>query len=262
MARPGDLKVEDITVRFSGLTALDRISLAVEAGEVVGIIGPNGAGKTTLFNVICGFVRPESGQITYRSQPLLGLPTHRLIRLGIARTLQGLGLWPSLTVLENVVAGAARRPSFGAALFGGRSSMRMERQLVQEAGELLSELGIAQAASAYPRSLPYGVQKRVSIARALMARPSLLLLDEPASGLSQREVSELAQLVAGVRQTASLAIVDHNVDLVTEVSDRVVVLNFGRVIASGTPQEIRADPNVAEAYLGEPAVAQGDSGDA
>ena len=262
MAPSGDLKVESLTVRFSGLTALDGVSLSMAAGEVVGIIGPNGAGKTTLFNAICGFVRPESGQITYAGRPLLGLPTHRLIRLGIARTLQGLGLWSSLTVLENVVAGAARRASFGAALFGGGSSVRMEARLAQEAGEILAELGIAQAATAYPRSLPYGVQKRVSIARALIARPSLLLLDEPASGLSHQEVSELASLLAGVRQTASLAIVDHNVDLVSEVSDRVVVLNVGRVIASGTPQAIRADPIVAEAYLGEPAGRGGGAGDA
>lgn len=254
---PADLLVEGITVRFSGVTALELVSVSVHAGEVVGIIGPNGAGKTTLFNAACGFVRPEAGTISYRGRSLLGLPPHRLIRLGIARTLQGLGLWPSLTVLENVIAGAARRPSFAAALIGWPSSLRIERELAQQAGRILAELGIAEAASTYPRSLPYGVQKRVSIARALMAEPSLLLLDEPASGLSKREVEELAHLLARVRETTALAIVDHNVDLVMEVSDRVVVLNIGRVIAAGRPAEIRNDPAVAEAYLGEAAVTGG-----
>lgn len=253
---PADLQVEGITVRFSGLTALELVSVSVRQGEIVGIIGPNGAGKTTLFNAICGLVRPEAGTISYRGRPLLGLAPHRLVRLGIARTLQGLGLWPSLTVLENVVVGAPRHPSFGSALLGLPGSWRFERGLAERATEILAELGIAEAAGALPRSLPYGVQKRVSIARGLMADPSLLLLDEPASGLSKREVDELAQLLTRVRESTTVAIVDHNVDLVMEASDRVVVLNVGKVIADGTPEEIRSDPAVAEAYLGE-AVASG-----
>ncbi|MGH7691788.1 MAG: ABC transporter ATP-binding protein [Candidatus Dormibacteria bacterium] len=247
---PADLEVEGVTVRFSGLTALDGVSVSVRHGEVVGIIGPNGAGKTTLFNVICGLVRPEAGSIRYRGRQLLGVAPHRLIRLGIARTLQGLGLWPTLTVLENVVLGAARRPNFGAALLGLPHSWRAERRLAQQAGEILAELGIAELAGARPRSLPYGVQKRVSIARGLMSQPSLLLLDEPASGLSKREVDELAHLLGRVRKSTTVAIVDHNVDLVMEASDRVVVLNVGQVIADGTPDEIRRDPAVAHAYLG------------
>jgi branched-chain amino acid transport system ATP-binding protein len=257
LVAPADLQVEGITVRFSGLTALEQVSVSVREGEIVGIIGPNGAGKTTLFNAICGLVRPQAGTISYRGRPLLGVSPHRLIRLGIARTLQGLGLWPSLTVLENVVVGAARRPSFGSALLGLPGSWRFERALTERATEILAELGIAEAASAHPRSLPYGVQKRVSIARGLMADPSLLLLDEPASGLSKREVDELAHLLTRVRETTTVAIVDHNVDLVMEASDRVVVLNVGKVIADGTPEEIRSDPAVAEAYLGEAAASGG-----
>jgi len=251
LGAPADLQVEGVTVRFSGLTALERVSVSVREGEIVGIIGPNGAGKTTLFNAICGLVRPQAGTISYRGRPLLGLAPHRLIRLGIARTLQGLGLWPSLTVLENVVVGAARRPSFGSALLGLPGSWRMERELAERATAILAELGIAEVASARPRSLPYGVQKRVSIARGLMAEPSLLLLDEPASGLSKVEVAELAHLLSRVRKTTTVAIVDHNVDLVMEASDRVVVLNVGQVIADGTPEEIRNDPAVADAYLGQ-----------
>ncbi|MGH7639435.1 MAG: ABC transporter ATP-binding protein [Candidatus Dormibacteria bacterium] len=247
---PADLQVEGVTVRFSGLTALDQVSVSIRQGEVVGIIGPNGAGKTTLFNVICGLVRPQAGSISYRGRSLLGVAPHRLIRLGIARTLQGLGLWSSLTVLENVVLGAGRRSSLGSALLGLPSSRRAERRLDSEATQILTELGIADVAEARPRSLPYGVQKRVSIARGLMSQPSLLLLDEPASGLARREVDELAQLLSRVRNTTTVAIVDHNVDLVMEASDRVVVLNLGRVIADGAPGEIRRDPAVAQAYLG------------
>ncbi|HVB14642.1 MAG TPA: ABC transporter ATP-binding protein [Candidatus Dormibacteraeota bacterium] len=257
LVTPADLQVEGITVRFSGLTALDRVSVSVREGEIVGIIGPNGAGKTTLFNAICGLVRPQTGTISYRGRSLLGLAPHRLIRLGIARTLQGLGLWPSLTVLENVVVGAARRPSFGSALLGLPGSWRTERELAERATGILAELGISEVAGAHPRSLPYGVQKRVSIARGLMAEPSLLLLDEPASGLSKGEVDELAHLLNSVRVNTTMAIVDHNVDLVMEASDRVVVLNFGKVIADGTPEAIRSDPEVAKAYLGEAVVEGG-----
>ncbi len=259
---PVDLQVEGLTVRFSGLTALDRVSLSVQKGEVVGIIGPNGAGKTTLFNVICGLVRPETGHISYRGRSLLGVAPHRLVRLGIARTLQGLGLWPSLTVLENVVLGAARHPNYAAALLGLPSSWRTQRRLARQASEILAELGIADTARAHPGSLPYGVQKRVSIARGLMSQPSLLLLDEPASGLSKREVDDLAHLLERVRQSTTVAIVDHNVDLVMEASDRVVVLNVGQVIADGPPDEIRRDPAVSEAYLGGAVADREGSGDA
>lgn len=246
-----DLLIDGLTVRFSGVDALSEVSLALGRGEVVGIIGPNGAGKTTLFNAICGFVRPQAGSITYQGRSLLGSRPQGLLRLGIARTLQGLGLWPSLTVLENVVTGAGRRAGFASALLGAARSVRVDRTLAEEAREVLKQLGIEAAAGARPHTLPYGIQKRVTIARALMARPSLLLLDEPASGLSQAEAQELAQLLGKVRRETTLGIVDHNVELVMNLSDRVVVLNLGRVIASGTPEEIRDDPQVAQAYLGE-----------
>jgi branched-chain amino acid transport system ATP-binding protein len=250
LSRP-TLEVSDLTVRFGGILALDRVSLQIGPGEVVAIIGPNGAGKTTLFNAICGFVRADSGGITYRGEPLLGTAPHRLARLGIARTLQGLGLWPGLTVLENVVAASKVRPTFLASLLALPSSDRLEAELALNAGEILGRLGIASHARAYPGTLPYGVQKRVIMARALMAAPSLLLLDEPASGLSARDIDGLADLIRQLRTQMSVAVVEHHLDFVMAISDRVTVLNLGRVIASGTPQEIQHDPQVAAAYLGD-----------
>ena len=250
LSRP-TLEVSDLTVRFGGILALDRVSLQINPGEVIAIIGPNGAGKTTLFNAVCGFVPADSGQISYRGEPLLGTAPHRLARLGIARTLQGLGLWPGLTVLENVVASSKLRPSFLSSLLAMPGSDRLEAELALKAREILSRLGIAGHASAYPRTLPYGVQKRVIIARALMAAPSLLLLDEPASGLSARDIDALADLIKQLRTQMSVAVVEHHLDFVMAISDRVTVLNLGRVIASGTPQEIQHDPQVATAYLGE-----------
>ena len=250
LSRP-TLEVSDLTVRFGGILALDRVSLQIGPGEVVAIIGPNGAGKTTLFNAICGFVRADSGGITYRGEPLLGTAPHRLARLGIARTLQGLGLWPGLTVLENVVASSKVRPTLVASLLALPSSDRLEAELALKAGEILGRLGIASHARAYPGTLPYGVQKRVIMARALMAAPSLLLLDEPASGLSARDIDGLADLIRQLRTQMSVAVVEHHLDFVMAISDRVTVLNLGRVIASGTPQEIQHDPQVAAAYLGD-----------
>ncbi|TMD19525.1 MAG: ABC transporter ATP-binding protein [Chloroflexi bacterium] len=240
LSRP-TLEVVDLKIRFGGILALDEVSLRIDPGEVVAIIGPNGAGKTTLFNAVCGFVRPDSGRINYRGEPLLGTAPHRLARLGIARTLQGLGLWPGLTVQENVVAGSRVRPGLLPSLLALPSSDRIEAELASKAHEILDRLGIAGHTRAYPGTLPYGVQKRVIIARALMAEPSLLLLDEPVSGLSAQQL----------RARMCVAVVEHHLDFVMAISDRVIVLNLGRVIASGTPKEIRDDPQVATAYLGE-----------
>ncbi len=254
------LDVEDLTVRFGGVLALDRVSLQVEANEVHGIIGPNGAGKTTLFNAICGFLRPQAGAIRYRGRALLGTAPHHLARLGIARTLQGLGLWPGLTVLENVVMGSHDRPHFLSSLFALPRAGRQERRLAGEALALLNELGIQAVADAHPAALPYGVQKRVIIARALMARPSLLLLDEPASGLSGREIDRLAELVGRLRARMSVVVVEHHVDLVMAISQRITVLNYGRVIASGPPEQIRGNRAVSAAYLGDEVATEGTAG--
>jgi branched-chain amino acid transport system ATP-binding protein len=246
------LEIAGIDVRFDGVVALDAVSLTLPANQIVGVIGPNGAGKTTLFNAVCRFVTPVAGTITYRGESLLDVPAWRLAHMGIARTLQGLGLWPTLTVLENVIAGAPSRPRLFADAVALPSAGRRAAILRREAISNLEDVGIADRAHALPGSLPHGVQKRVVIARALMARPSLLLLDEPASGLSSGDVDALIALLKGLRERMSIALVEHHVDMVMAVSDSITVLNLGRVIASGTPGLIRANPDVATAYLGQP----------
>ncbi len=251
--RPGSLEVRSLTVRFGGLTALDDLSLGVAAGEIVGIIGPNGAGKTTLFNVVCGLLTPRAGEIHYNGQRINGVRSHELNGLGIARTLQGLGLWRGLTVLENVMVGArpASRPGFVSALLGLDRSDRYEAVLRDEALAQLRELGIEDCARRYPAALPYGVQKWVSLARALVSRPALLLLDEPASGLTANEITQLADLLRSLRTRMSIALVEHRLDLVMTVCERIHVLDFGRLIASGTPELVKHDKAVTDAYLGE-----------
>jgi branched-chain amino acid transport system ATP-binding protein len=249
------LGIEHITVRFDGLVALHDVGLAAEAGTVLGVIGPNGAGKTTLFNVISGFIRPAEGTIRWDGEELRDHAPHALAGLGIARTLQGLGLFPGLTVLENVLVGAGRLARSGPlpTLLGLRRAARDEAALRERAMATLSELGIAGVHAALPGSLPYGTRKRVALARALVAEPRLLLLDEPASGLAAEEIDELGDRILALAARAAIVVVEHNMDLVMRICDRIVVLDFGEVIATGTPDEIRSDPRVVEAYLGVPA---------
>ncbi|WP_110182920.1 ABC transporter ATP-binding protein [Nocardioides solisilvae] len=248
-----DLELSHVTVRFGGLVALSDASLSVRPRTVHGVIGPNGAGKTTLFNVACGFVVPDEGTLRRRGEELGRLRPHQLAGHGIARTLQGLGLFDRVTVLENVVTGADRhaRTGFLGAMLALPGSWREERALRERAMAALDSLGIAHVAGLYPASLPYPVRKRVALARALVAEPELLLLDEPASGLSADEMEELGDLVAGLTDRMSVLLVEHHMDLVMRICDEITVLDFGRVIAHGSPDEVRHDPAVLAAYLGE-----------
>jgi branched-chain amino acid transport system ATP-binding protein len=246
------LEVDGLCVRFGGLSALDDVSLSARTGEVVGVIGPNGAGKTTLFNCICGFVAPDEGTIRWRGAALDGVAPWQLTRRGIARTLQGLGLFGGLTAVENVMAGAEVHGRAGmlTALFGLPRSDRDERALRARALRALDDLGVADVAERRPDALPYPVRKRVALARALVADPELLLLDEPAGGLASEDIDDLAALIARLRDRMAVVLVEHHMDLVMRVCDRVVVLDFGRRIAMGTPAEIQENQAVLDAYLG------------
>jgi branched-chain amino acid transport system ATP-binding protein len=248
------LDVRDVGVRFGGIVALDGVSFSVEPGSIVGLIGPNGAGKTTLFNCLSRLYDCDRGEITFDGVALLPLPRHRVAGLGIGRTFQNVALFQSMSVLENVLLGAHCRGRSG--FFA--NALRLPRVAPEEeasrarAEEILRLLDLAPLAHRLVSDLPFGTRKRVELARALAAQPRLLLLDEPASGLNHEEVGELGRLVGELRERLRLTVllVEHHMSLVMAISDRVVALNFGRVIAQGAADEVRRHPDLIQAYLG------------
>ncbi|MDE3007643.1 MAG: ABC transporter ATP-binding protein [Acidobacteriota bacterium] len=246
------LALDRVSVDFGGLRALHDVSFGVANGEIVGLIGPNGAGKTTAFNVVCGFVKPTAGVVRYPLINKSNLRPNQLSRAGIARTLQGVGLFTHCTVLENVMAGGQTRPDGGFlnSFVATPRGIRAERRLRDDAMSTLARLGVDNVANQLPSAIPYGTAKKVSVARALMSQPSLLMLDEPASGLDESELSEFAAMILDLRSSMGVLLVEHNMEFVMPLVERLVVLNFGEVIAEGTPTEVRNNDAVVAAYLG------------
>ena len=254
------LEVRELTMDFGGLRAVDSVTLDVCEGEIVALIGPNGAGKTTFFNCVTGIYKPTRGEIIVhpagsKPQKINGAKPNRVTAMGMARTFQNIRLFQNMTVIENVMIGRHCRNTTGiiGAVLRGRTTRRQEQETIEKSYALLAKVGLQDFADEFAKNLPYGAQRRLEIARAMATDPFLLLLDEPAAGMNPQETRELDELIVKIRDTEGIAIllIEHDMKLVMNISERIYVMEYGKKVAQGTPHEIRTNPKVIEAYLGE-----------